>query len=159
MEKDFIEIKYLAIFTTKKDDEIVIKLPCFKRTFKGEDKLEAVTKVKSFLLKKIIELKNEGKTAKEFMNFYPADDEKNLSLYLKKGDKIECVSDEFYDELNEFEEFTMFHINKLEASNKKTKSKEELISEQLNTINKARKFAKENNVPVITVAEDDKFDK
>ena len=42
----------------------------------------------------------------------------------EKNDKIKYLEDEFYDELNEFEEFTMFFINKLEAANKKTKNEE-----------------------------------
>lgn len=127
MEKDFIEIEYPAIFTTKNNDEVVIKLFCFKKMFKGEDKLEAVTKAKIFLLKEIIEFKNKGNNANEFMNFYPADSVEELSLYLESGDEIEYLSDEFYDDLNEFEEFTMFFINKLEKSNKKSKNEEELI--------------------------------
>ncbi len=85
------------------------------------------------------------------MHFYTADDITDLSLHLKSGDEIEYLSDEFYDDLNEFEEFTMFHINKLEASNQKPKSKKELIEEQLKSIREARKFAEENDVPVITI--------
>ena len=159
MGKDFIEIKYPAIFTTKNNEEVVIKLQCFKKTFKGEDKLDAVTKAKKFLLEKIIEFKNKGKTAKAFMRFYPADNVNALSAYLKKDDEIEYITDEFYDDLDEFEEFTMFYINKLEAQKRKTKSKEELVVEQLKTIKKARTFAKENDVPVISVYENDKPNK
>lgn len=159
MKEKFIEINYPAIFTTKKNNEVVIRLLCFKKTFSGEDKLDAVIKAKKFLLEKIIEFKNKGKTAKSFMNFYPADNVNELSDYLKKGDEIEYISDEFYDDLNEFEEFTMFYINKLEAQKRTTKSKKELVSEQLKTIKEARKFAKENDVPVISVYENDKPNK
>ena len=84
MGKDFIEIKYPAIFTTKKNNAVVIKLLCFKKTFKGEDKLDAVTKAKKFLLEKIIEFKNKGKTAKDFIHLYPADNVNELLTYLKK---------------------------------------------------------------------------
>lgn len=159
MKEDFIEINYPAIFTTKENDEVVIKLLCFKKTFKGEDKLDAVIKAKKFLLEKIIEFKNKGKKAKSFMNFYPADNVKDLSVCLKQGDEIEYISDEFYDDLNEFEEFTMFYINKLEAQKRTTKSKEELIAGQLKATKEARKFAKENNVPVIFVCKNKKTDK
>jgi len=98
-------ISYLLRKTTKKNDEVVIKLLCFKKTFKGEDKLDAVIKAKKLLLEKIIEFKNKGKTAKSFMNFYPADNVNDLSDCLKQGDEIEYISDEFYDDINEFEEF------------------------------------------------------
>lgn len=154
MEKDFIEIKYPAIFTTKENGEVVIKLLRFQKMFRGEDKAEAVTKAKRFLLKEIIEFKNKGKTAKEFMRFYPADSVNELSLYLESGDKIEHLSDEFYDELNEFEEFTMYFINRLEASNNEAKSDEELVMEQLKAIREARQFAEENGVPIIAVSEE-----
>ena len=159
MGKDFIEIKYPAIFTTEINDEVVIKLPCFKKTFRGEDKLDAVIKAKKFLLEKIIKFKNTGSSVKLFMNLYPADNLNTLSDYLKKGDEIEFISDEFYDDINEFEEFTMFYINKLEAQKRKTKSKGKLVSEQLKTIEEARKFAKENDIPIISVYKNNKPNK
>ena len=61
MKEKFIEINYPAIFTTKKNNEVIIKLLCFKKTFKGEDKLNAVIKAKRFLLEKIIECKIKAK--------------------------------------------------------------------------------------------------
>lgn len=156
MKEDLIKIEYPAIFTTKENDEVIIKLLRFQKIFKGEDKLEAVTKAKNFLLKEIIEFKNKGNTAKEFMCLYPADSVDELSLYLESEDKIEYLSDTFSDKLNEFEEFTMFFINKLEKSNKETKSGEELIMEQLKANRKAKKFTEENGVPIISINEDNK---
>ena len=154
MKKEVIKIKYPAIFTTKGNDEVVIKLLRFQKMFTGEDKAEAVTKAKRFLLRKIVEFKNEGRAAKEFMKVYSADSLNELSLYLEKNDKIEYLEDEFYDELNEFEEFTMFFINKLEAANKEAKNEEELVMEQLKAIREARQFAEENGVPIIAVGEE-----
>lgn len=156
MKKDLIEIEYPAIFTTNETDEVIIKLPCFQKIFKGEDKVEAVTKAKKFLLEKIIEFKNKGNKVNEFMIHYPADDINELSTYLGNEDEIEYLSDTFFDNLNEFEEFTMFFIYKLEKSNKETKSWEELIMKQLKAIRKARTFTGDNGVPIISINKDNK---